>query len=283
MTLWAILSGLAAAVFWGTGDFAGGLAGRRAVAVRVVLDSQLVGMLALVLLGLALRQPWPPPSALLTGAVAGLAGSVGLLLLYLSLARGAMGVAAPLTAVAAGGIPLLVGMLTEGLPGPPQLAGFLLALVAIWVIAGGDGGRLRLGDLGLPLMAGVGFGAFLAIMGRLPDGIGFTWPLVVGRLASVGLMGSVVLLRRGTGGQGRKREAGYPWGLVALAGLGDTAGNAFFVLASQLGRLDVAAVLSALYPAATVLLARVVLGERLTRRQGVGVGLALGAVVLIAL
>lgn len=283
MTLWAILSGLAAAVFWGTGDFAGGLAGRRAVAVRVVLDSQLVGMLALVLLGLALRQPWPPPGALLTGAVAGLAGSVGLLLLYLSLARGAMGVAAPLTAVAAGGIPLLVGMLTEGLPGPPQLAGFMLALVAIWVIAGGDGGRLRLGDLGLPLMAGVGFGAFLAMMGRLPDGIGFTWPLVVGRLASVGLMGSVVLLRRGAGGQGRKREAGYPWGLVALAGLGDTAGNAFFVLASQLGRLDVAAVLSALYPAATVLLARVVLGERLTRRQGVGVGLALGAVVLIAL
>ncbi len=283
MTLWAILSGLAAAVFWGTGDFAGGLAGRRAVAVRVVLDSQLVGMLALVLLGLALRQPWPPPSALLTGVVAGLAGSVGLLLLYLSLARGAMGVAAPLTAVAAGGIPLLVGMLTEGLPGPPQLAGFLLALVAIRVIAGGDGGRLRLGDLGLPLMAGVGFGAFLAIMGRLPDGIGFTWPLVVGRLASVGLMGSVVLLRRGVGGQGGKREAGYPWGLVALAGLGDTAGNAFFVLSSQLGRLDVAAVLSALYPAATVLLARVVLGERLTRRQGVGVGLALGAVVLIAL
>jgi len=283
MTLWSILSGLAAAVFWGTGDFAGGLAGRRAEAVRVVLDSQLVGMLALVLLGLALRQPWPPPSALLTGAVAGLAGSLGLLLLYLSLARGAMGVAAPLTAVAAGGIPLLVGMLTEGLPGPPQLAGFLLALVAIWVIAGGDGGRMRLGDLGLPLMAGVGFGAFLAIMGRLPDEIGFTWPLVVGRLASVGLMGGVLLLRRGEGEKGRKGDAGFPWGLAALAGLGDTAGNAFFVLSSQLGRLDVAAVLSALYPAATVLLARLVLDERLTRQQRVGVGLALGAVALIAL
>lgn len=283
MTFWAVLSGLASAVCWGAGDFAGGLAGRRVAAVRVVLVSQFVGTLALVGLGLALRQPWPPPAALLTGAVGGLAGSVGLLLLYLSLARGAMGVAAPLTAVAAGGIPLLVGLLTEGLPSPAQLAGFLLALVAIWVIARGDGGHLRLADVGLPLLAGVGFGVFLAIMGRLPDGVGFAWPLVVGRVASMGLMGSVVLLRRGAGEQGSGGEAGFPWGLAALAGLGDTAGNAFFVLASQLGRLDVAAVLSALYPAATVLLARLVLDERLTRRQGVGVGLALGAVVLIAL
>jgi drug/metabolite transporter (DMT)-like permease len=229
--------------------------------------------------------------ALLTSAVAGLAGGVGLLLLYLSLARGAMGVAAPLTAVAAGGIPLLVGLLTEGLPGPAQMAGFLLALAAIWVIARGDGGRFRPVDVGLPLLAGVGFGTFLAIMGRLPDEIGFAWPLVAGRVASMALMGSVLLLSRGAGGQGGSGEReqasrgawSFPWGLAALAGLGDTAGNAFFVLSAQLGRLDVAAVLSALYPAATVLLARLVLDERLTKWQGVGVGLALGAVVLIAL
>ncbi len=283
MTLWAVLSGLASAICWGAGDFAGGLAGRRAAAVRVVLASQFVGTLALVGLGLALRQPWPPPAALLTGAVAGLAGGVGLLLLYLSLARGAMGVAAPLTAVAAGGIPLLVGLLTEGLPGPAQLAGFALALIAIWVIARGDGERFRLADVGLPLLAGVGFGVFLALMGRLPDGVGFAWPLVAGRGASIVLMGSSLLLSRGAGEQGGRGAVVFPWGLAALAGLGDTAGNAFFVLSAQLGRLDVAAVLSALYPAATVLLARLVLDERLTRRQGVGVGLALGAVVLIAL
>ena len=283
MTLWAVLSGLASAICWGAGDFAGGLAGRRVAAVRVVLVSQFVGTLALVGLGLALRQPWPPPAALLTGAVAGLAGGVGLLLLYLSLARGAMGVAAPLTAVAAGGIPLLVGLLTEGLPGPAQLAGFALALIAIWVIARGDGERFRLADVSLPLLAGVGFGVFLALMGRLPDGVGFAWPLVVGRGASIVLMGSSLLLSRGAWEQEGRGAGVFPWGLAALAGLGDTAGNAFFVLSAQLGRLDVAAVLSALYPAATVLLARLVLDERLTRRQGVGVGLALGAVVLIAL
>ena len=308
MTLWAILSGLASAVCWGAGDFAGGLAGRRAAAVRVVLASQFVGTLALVGLGLALRQPWPPPSALLTGAVAGLAGGVGLLLLYLSLARGAMGVAAPRTAVAAGGIPLLVGLLTEGLPGPAQLAGFLLALAAIWVIARGDGGRFRLADVGLPLLAGVGFGVFLAIMGRLPDDVGFAWPLVAGRVASMGLMGLVLFvgilvdgrppttdrgpqleMRRGLWSVvGGRRDAGasrqsFPWGLAALAGLGDTAGNAFFVLSSQLGRLDVAAWVRAPAPAAPAWRARRVLDGGLTRGQGEGVGLALGAVVLIAL
>ena len=307
MNIVAIAAGLASAFFWGAGDFAGGLAGRRASAVRVVLASQLLGMLPLIGLGLVLRQPWPPSSALWLGVVAGLAGSVGLFLLYLSLARGVMGVAAPLTAVAAGGIPLLVGLLTEGLPGAPQLAGFALALAAIWVIAQpGGAGRLRPGDLWLPLLAGVGFGIFLALMGRLPDDVGFAWPLVVGRVASVALM-TVVLLAsqravaerpieggRRTTDDGRprlvvggrwsvvERWRGFPWWLAAVAGVGDTAGNAFFILSSQLGRLDVAAVLSALYPAATVALARVLLGERLTRRQNVGVGLALLAVLLIA-
>lgn len=283
MNIVAVAAGLASAFFWGAGDFAGGLAGRRASAVRVVLASQLLGTLPLIGLGLVLRQPWPPSSALWIGAVAGLAGSVGLLLLYLSLAQGVMGVAAPLTAVAAGGIPLLVGLFTEGLPGGPQLAGFALAMAAIWVIAQpGGAGRLRPGDLWLPLLAGVGFGIFLAMMGRLPDDVGFAWPLVVGRVASVALMGSAVLLRRGAEEQGGRGAHGFPWGLAAVAGVGDTAGNAFFILSSQMGRLDVAAVLSALYPAATVALARVLLGERLTRRQNVGVGLALLAVLLIA-
>ncbi len=284
MTFWAILAGLASALLWGAGDFVGGLASRQTAAVRVVLASQFVGTLALVGLGLALRQPWPPWVVLLTGAVAGLAGGVGLLLLYLSLARGIMGIAAPLTAVAAGGIPLLVGLLREGWPRPTQLIGFLLALAAIWIISqAGDGGRLRLGDVALPLMAGVGFGVFLAIIGQLDQTIGFAWPLVAGRVASMGLMSGAILLGKGRVASGGDSARAFPRLLAALAGLGDTGGNAFFVLSAQLGRLDVAAVLSALYPAATVALARVALGERMTPRQNVAVGLALGAVVLIPL
>lgn len=293
----AILSGLVAAVAWGTGDFAGGLASRRAAVLRVVLVSQLVGVLVLIALGIGLGHPAPRPVDLRWGLLAGLAGGLGLLLLYLSLARGKMGVAAPLTAVASGGIPLLVGFLTEGLPSLTQLGGFALALVAIWIISRPDDtGDFRPRDALLPLLAGVGFGAFMALIGQVSDGAGFIWPLVATRAASMATLLGVwaVAERRGrrsmgtTGGVGALLLAtpaatAFPWLLAALAGLGDTAGNAFFALSAQTGRLDVAAVLSALYPAATVVLARLVLDERLTARQGVGVVLALAAVALIAI
>src|SRR5690606_41854067 len=129
-----------------------------------------------------------------------------------------------------------------------------------------------------PLLAGVGFGLFIALIGRLARDAACCWRRGAARLASMALVASVLVSGRGKDEVRRS----IPWGLAARAGLGDTAGNAFFVLSSQLGRLDVAAVLSALYPAVTVLLARLVLGERLSPRQSVGVGLALGAVVLIA-
>jgi drug/metabolite transporter (DMT)-like permease len=293
----AILSGLVAAVAWGTGDFAGGLASRRAAAIRVVLVSQLVGVLALIALGIGLGHPAPQLIDLRWGLLAGLAGGLGLLLLYLSLARGKMGVAAPLTAVASGGIPLLVGFLTEGLPRLTQFGGFALALVAIWIISRPDSaGDFHPRDVLLPLLAGVGFGTFMALIGQVSDGAGFIWPLVATRATSMTTLLVVwgAVTRRQRGGARTTEGVGalllatpaattFPWLLAALAGLGDTAGNAFFALSAQTGRLDVAAVLSALYPAATVVLARLVLDERLTSRQSVGVGLALVAVALIAL
>lgn len=296
MNILAILSGLAAAMSWGAGDFSGGLASRREAPVRVLLASQFIGTIILLFLGLLLRQPRPPSSALITGGIAGLAGGVGLLLLYLSLARGKMGVAAPLTAVASGGIPLLVGLATEGLPGVAQIAGFLLALAAIWIISRPDKPQRSSEtsevwrEVALPLLAGVGFGIFLAIIGRIDEETGFVWPLVSARVASMSFM--VCLLLVGITGRGRAMDEqavvavdsrSFPWMLAAIAGVGDTMGNALFVYSSQVGRLDVAAVLGALYPAATVLLARVILAERLTRNQNLGVGLALVAVVLIAL
>lgn len=288
MELLAIASGLAAALSWGAGDFAGGLASRRAAAVRVLLASQALGMAALIVLGLARGEAPPPPRDLLLGALAGLSGGTGLLLLYLSLARGKMGVAAPLTAVAAGGIPLAVGAVTQGLPGPAQMLGFALALVAIWTISRPDqGGVFRPGDLALPLLAGVGLGGFLTIIGLVSAEAAFLWPLVAARVANVALFSGLVAVaslraRRAVRVGGPAPAGAIPWGLAAVAGVGDIAGNLFFALSSQTGRLDVAAVLGSLYPAVTVLLARLVLDERLSRRQGIGVGLALAAVALIA-
>lgn len=282
MGLTSVLSALLASLSWGAGDFAGGLASRCRAAARIVLASQVIGTAALVLAGLWLREPLPAPAVLLAGAVAGVGGGFGVLLFYMSMARGKMGVAAPLTAVASGGIPLLVGLLTEGLPGVGQLAGFLLALPALWLISRPDGmSPVRREDIVLPLLAGVGFGLFLTIIGRIPAEEGFVWPLVAVRATSMTMMAVMSFIgRRAAAGQATGR---FPWGLVTVAGLGDTGGNVFFMLATQMGRLDVAAVLGSLYPAVTTLLARLLLGERLSARQNVGVGLALAAVMLIAL
>lgn len=269
--------------------------------MRVLLASQSIGLVALGVLGLALGEAAPQPRDVALGGLAGLSGGTGLLLLYLSLARGKMGVAAPLTAVAAGGIPLAVGLATQGLPGPAQVAGFALALAAIWIISRPEGeGGFQPRDAALPLLAGVGLGGFLALIGHVSAGAAFVWPLVAARVANVTLFALVAVASR----RGRREDDGrqttddcknvptvvgdpsfvvpFPWTLVVVAGLGDVAGNAFFALAAQTGRLDAAAVLGSLYPAATVLLARVALGERLSPRQGAGVGLALAAVALIA-
>jgi drug/metabolite transporter (DMT)-like permease len=282
MGLYVILSALTAALAWGAGDFAGGLASRRRSAASIVLTSQLIGTAVLVLFGLWSREPLPSLSVLLAGAVAGVGGGLGILLFYMSMARGKMGVAAPLTAVASGGIPLLVGLLTEGLPDVSQLAGFLLAMVALWVISRPDGATpVQRGDIALPLLAGVGFGVFLTIIGRIEPSNGFVWPLVAVRATSMAMM--VVMILIGRRAEPESESGKFPWGLATVAGLGDTAGNVLFMLASQMGRLDVAAVLGSLYPGVTTLLARVVLGERLSARQNMGVGLALMAVMLIAL
>ena len=282
MELTVILSALTASLAWGAGDFAGGLASRCRAAARIVLASQAIGTAALLLVGLWLREPLPAPAVLLAGAIGGLGGGMGVLLFYMSMAQCKMGIAAPLTAVASGGIPLFVGLLTEGLPGAGQLAGFLLALPALWLISRPDGSTpVRREDIVLPLLAGVGFGVFLTIIGRIEPGQGFVWPLVAVRATSMTMMLVVSFAgRRTAAGQATGR---FPWGLATVAGLGDTAGNVFFMLASQTGRLDVAAVLGSLYPAVTTLLAWLLLGERLSPRQNVGVGMAMMAVMLIAL
>lgn len=276
--LLSVLVALGAAVAWGTGDFAGGLASRRVDSLRVVVWAQIIGTAVLLAVALLRGDPLPPWPIAGLAAVAGLAGGVGLVMLYQALAIGPMGVVAPLTAAVAGLLPVFAGIFFEGWPAAIQLAGFALALAAVWIIAGGgDGGRLQPRALVLALVSGVGFAVFLTVMARL-NSYGAYWPLVFGRAASIVLLAGLALVSSAPRPAGR-----LPWGLIALAGLGDTAGNVLFVVATQLGRLDVAAVISSLYPAATVLLAQAFLDERLTPRQVVGVVLALVAIVLIAL
>ncbi|HEY7781555.1 MAG TPA: DMT family transporter [Ktedonobacterales bacterium] len=271
-----VLFGLAASLCWGSGDFNGGLASRRANPTSVVVASYAVGFVLLVVLALIWREPLPRPMDVLWGALAGVAGVFGLMAFYSALASGQMGIAAPVSAVLTAILPVLFSVITVGLPSLIQVAGFALALVAIGLISrpGGASGPPK--GIGLAVLAGCGFGCFFILISRVSPGATF-WPLAVARLSSVVL---AVIVMRARGRLGLPGRNVAP--LVLLAGTLDALGNAFFVLAAHSGRLDVAAILSSLYPAATVVLAMIVLRERATRIQAVGIALVILAVPLIA-
>ncbi len=268
---------LTAATCWGAGDFTNGVAARRSDAFRALLIGYTVGLAALVVVALARRETFPPLADLGWGALAGLSGMIGVGFLLQGFATGRMGIVAPLSAVLATAIPVMFSAFTRGLPGNLQLAGFGVAFVGIWLLSRPErlGGRPE--GLGMAVVAGLGFGGFFVALGQIGASSVF-WPLVAGRLASCVVMVAFVLATR------RPlplRQS--PLGLIALAGMLDVAGNLFFLLATQNGRLDVTAVLGSLYPAVTAILARLVIKEHMTRLQMIGVTAAVLAIVLITL
>jgi drug/metabolite transporter (DMT)-like permease len=273
-----VVFGLAAALSWGSGDFSGGLASRRVNATTVVIAGYTVGLALLVASALITSEPFPTPVDLLWGGLAGLTGVLGLIAFYTALASGKMGIAAPVSAVLTATLPVLFSALTAALPSLPQLAGFVLALLAIALISRPEqaaAGRPQ--GVGLAVLAGCGFGCFFILISRVSPGATF-WPCAVARLTAIVFLLVVMRLRRQKALSGVRRVVP----LVLLAGTLDAAGNAFFVLAAHSGRLDVAAILSSLYPAATVLLAAFVLRERVTRTQAAGIVLVLLAIPLIS-
>ena len=274
----ALVFGLASALAWGAGDFSGGLATKRGNVYSVVLISQIIGGFFLAILALLLRETFPPINDLLFGAVAGLAGVIGLLALYSGLASGRMGIVAPLTAVLSATIPIIFSLFTEGIPPTMQIFGFGLALVAVWLLSGAGGTEgVQITELGYAIVAGSGFALFFILIDQANETAVF-WPLVMARIASVTFLSLFVVVR---GVWERPSRQQMP--LIILAGMLDALGNAFFTLSARYGRLDLAAILSSLYPASTVLLAQLILHERLDRNQWIGVIVSLLAVVLITL
>jgi len=277
----AVLLALASAVVYGSSDFLGGLASRRASVFGVVALSQLAGWVALLAL-----LPWlggPATAADLGwGAVAGLLGATGLVIFFRALSGGVMSVVAPVTAVTAAAVPVLAGLLGGNRISPWAWAGILLALVAVVLVSAEGGlGQLRAArpaSLTAPLIAGTAFGFFFVLLDRTSSGSGLT-PLVTARLASVLLVVVVALSGRQSVRVGR---AVLP--LVLCSGVGDMTANALFLLATQQdGPLAITGVLASLYPVSTVVLAQVVLRERLVGAQLAGLGVAVTAVVLITL
>jgi drug/metabolite transporter (DMT)-like permease len=277
----SILFGLSSALTWGAADFCGGIASRKAKAYQAVLLGEAVGLV--LLLAAALISGEPPLSlrAWLLCTIAGGMGVLGLLLFFMSLARGNMSVAAPVSALTATILPVIAGSVMEGFPGLPTFAGFGLALAAIWLISQPDGGpktlRLRVKDLALPLIAGLGFGVYLILIDQASQDH-LLWPMVASRAA-----GTLTMLVYALAGRKQFTPSKGAWTFILLNGLLDVIGNGLYILASQIGRMDVSAVLVSLYPASTVLLAWLLLRERINRLQFIGILAALGAIVLMTI
>lgn len=275
----SILFGLGSALSWGAGDFTGGLASRKAGALRAVFYGEIIGLTLVYLIASASAEPLPALRVWALSAAAGGLGTIGLLLLYQAMTRGLMSIATPVSALLAAVLPVIVGALIDGLPSWPTFLGFGFALAAVWLISRAEGNDshilAHLADLRLPLLAGIGFGCYFVLI-HSATREATLWPMVASRLG-----GMLVLI---TGMGARRESLRIPqgaWGFILLNGILDVGGNAFYILAGQAGRLDVAAVLSSLYPGATVMLAWIFLRERLSRNQWLGIGAALLAIVLM--
>ena len=277
----AVLLALGSAVVYGTSDFLGGLASRKASVFGVVALSQLTGLIALLVLLPVLGGP-TGPADLIWAAASGLVGATGLVIFFRTLARGVMSVIAPVTAVTAAAVPVLVGLLEGNRIGFWSGVGIVLALIAV-VLVSAEGGLSALrgarpASIPPALAAGAAFGVFFVFLDRTGDSTGLT-PLVAARLASVALVVAIALL-------GRRPlhvpRASLP--LVAASGVGDMSANALFLVATQQhSQLAIVGVLASLYPVSTVVLAQFVLRERLVPAQLAGLAAAVGAVVLITL
>ena len=268
--------GIASAASWGAGDFCGGLASKRSPLMGVLAISAAAGAVIVVATALVLREPAPPPTALGWAIAAGASGAIGLAALYRGLALGRMAIVAPVSAVLCAAVPVAWGAIAEGLPPGSKLAGFALALAGIWLVARSGTGGAHGEGLVLALVAGCGFGGFLVLLHLGASG-GTFWPLAAARATSCALVLATALVRRRHWAPAR---GALP--LMVLCGVLDAGGNVFFLLASRLARLDVAAVLSSMYPASTVVLAAALLRERVSRPQGAGIAAMLGAIALIA-
>lgn len=279
------LLAIGSALFYGAADFTGGLTARRAGTIPVVVVSQFSGLAVLVLLLPLLPSASPSGSDLFWGAMAGLTGGIGVALLYRALAVGTMAVVAPTTAVCAVAIPVLVSVLLGERPVPLAVVGIVLGITSIVLVSQQtvpqSQSREPATRRGLPpgvtlaLASGVAIGFFYLSLAQTTPEAGM-WPLVAARSVSVTLFGAIALYTRTS----LRLSSGIA-ALVVLAGTIDMLANALYMLAAQQGPLSIVVTLSSLYPASTVLLARMLLHERLNLWQVTGVGCALAAVVLI--
>ena len=282
------LMALASSMFYGVADFLGGMGSRRAHVITVTAWFQLTGVF--LLMAYALLAPGETRTAdLVWASIAGVGGGLGVTLLYHVLATGTVSTAAPLVSMVALTVPVVVGLASGEQPGALPLFGIALGALAVWLVSGGasHGGGSGGGEhaaphaspfraLALAVLAGLLIGGFLVCLARVQPGSS-GWPLVAGRVSATLCLWALVVVRRTPVALARAA-----WPPMLAAALTDVAGNVLYLLAVQRAPMSLIATLVSLAPATTVLLAQVVLRERLSGRQRAGVGLALVAVVLLS-
>lgn len=269
-----IIYGLISAASWGAADFNGGMASKRNNPYGVVIIAHSLSLLLLLVLIAITGEPIPPSQDLLWGGAAGIGAGFGLMILYRALAEGRMSVAAPVSALVASGLTVIVGAVLEGFPNHWKIAGLALALIAVWLTASDEKTVLHVNELKQPVIAGIAFAMFFVCLERA-SGVSLFWSIVAVRVVSViSLFGYVTITRQ----QWIPQRSSLV--LIVLSSVLDTVGNACYALAARFGRLDIAAVISSLYPGSTVFLASIFLKERITRAQAFGIALALVAIVL---
>jgi drug/metabolite transporter (DMT)-like permease len=267
--------GLAAVLAWGTSDFLGGYATRRANAFLFTTVVNLGGLVLVGSLASASHLQFPSGRSVAWVLAGGISGGASLAIFYRALSTGRMGLTAPVAAVLGAAIPTVFSMFTEGMPGTISIVGFFLAGIGLWLITRTEDGNTPQG-IGLALVAGTGFAGFYLCVRQAGDGSAF-WIATFTRAGGLLITGMIVLLQRNFRDI---TSAGVRWGI--LTGCVDSLGTILFVRASQTGRLDEAVVISSLYPAVTVLLAGIFLKEHFTRWRFIGLLAALAAVPMIA-
>jgi drug/metabolite transporter (DMT)-like permease len=280
-----ILLGLLSAATYGAADFLGGLATRRAGVFPVIIVSQMFSTPILLALLPFFLGDGPSAQALGWGAASGFAATAGIGFFYKGLSIGRMSVVAPVTAVLSSTIPVAYGLVDGERPGALSLGGVALALIAVALVSASpgnvvDGQPTRLsGSEGLwhAVVSGIGFAFFFIMLSRAGGTEAGLWPLIGARAASLATMLSgALLLRRSL------RPGSANISLIAGDGLLDVAANVFYLLSTRYGLLSIVAVVTSMYPASTVVLARVVLNEKLYRLQLIGLLAAVAGMVLIA-
>jgi drug/metabolite transporter (DMT)-like permease len=275
-----IVLALCAASIYGVADYCGGRASRTVTPVVVTFVGQCAGFLFLLTIAVTSGADIPPLSDWIWGGVAGGVGATGLLAFYRAMGSGYMTVVAPVSAVTATAIPVIVGLATGERPGVLALLGIPIAVVAIALVSdvmGPDHRKAPRIVLWLAIVAGSGFGTIFVILGHTTDGSGM-WPVVAMRLVSIPLMFIVLRAQKLKIGSARVSLR-----IVLASGILDSAANGIYLLAVRQGLMSIVSTINSFYPASTLLLATKLDGERIHRSQAVGLLCAAISLTLISI